>query len=164
MKRWLGNLERLLDNSLTLPQMELTWIKGRSFQRGKNEIHLNYLHPAKACVAEHETAHALEANHADLLKAAVQFRTTRTASERPVGLATLFPRHGYRSTETTLRDGFMHAYTGKLYRNASGTDYATEVTSMGIQHLLEDTGKFFHEDIEHFFFTLGQLAGARIHL
>lgn len=78
----------------------------------------------------HELGHWIEHNN-PLARAIVrQFFARRTAGERPVSLASLLPRHGYRRDEIALRDQFINPYMGKIYSSGS-----TEILSMGLEYL-----------------------------
>jgi hypothetical protein len=48
---------------------------------------------------------------------------------------------------------------GKQYIDRGGRRFATEVTSMALQEMHQDTANLVDKDEESFWFALGQLAG-----
>lgn len=112
----------------------------------------------------HEVGHLFESQSGAHLRAAVAFRDRRAEAaghtvDRPVPLNQLRngTYAGYAGDEVTLEDHFSEPYTGKVYRDASGRDDGTEITSMGLQYLYEDPVAFAERDPDHFRFTIAQL-------
>jgi hypothetical protein len=65
----------------------------------------------------------------------------------------------YHPDEVAFRDRFLSPYVGKLYKRGR----ATEVMSMGLQHLYENPLGFREADPEHYYLTLGLIAYLRKH-
>ena len=72
---------------------------------------------------------------------------------------------GYRRDEYCKPDKFFDPYCGKLYTLFGGRDRsfvdgtASEIMSMGLQHLFEDPINFAKEDREYFDFVISNLRG-----
>jgi SPP1 gp7 family putative phage head morphogenesis protein len=117
----------------------------------------------------HEWGHSLESLNGSRLAAAVDFLDARTVGEAAVELRSVpgLEKHGYGAEEITKPDKLFHAYVGKVYKsrdkdwlNYSGR-FATEVTSMGVQHMHDVTtlhSAVVSQDPDFLDFILGQLA------
>ena len=109
-------------------------------------------------VLEHELMHAFEQKTPKALASALEFLDARTKGEAWERLDKLYPRQRFKPEEVTTKDKFPHGYMGRRYQTG-GVTYATEITSMGVQYLLERPAKFYEEDPEYFHWILGQLSG-----
>jgi len=107
----------------------------------------------------HEMGHWLEDRDPAIHQKAITFLDKRTAGEEPQRLADLYPGHNYDQYEITKKDKFYHAYTGKLYESGTHGQYATEVISMGLQHLYENAYQFAKNDPDFFDFMIATLRG-----
>jgi len=108
-------------------------------------------------IIAHEFGHHIESNKRSIHRACVKFLDHRTAGEREVRLADMFPGLGYRDDEIAKPDKFIHPYVGRVYPYMA----ATEVISKGIEKFgneesLED---FYNADKEHFGLVLACIAG-----
>jgi hypothetical protein len=129
----------------------------RSYFDGKNTIYFERnTDPASAF---HEMGHWLENNMPGGKSAASSFLESRTRGEMPVRDPTM---KNYDKREMMVEDKFRDPYIGKLYPKTGRVRMATEITSMGMQYLRSDATKFFHEDRDHFNFTIGMLRAARM--
>ncbi len=125
-------------------------------------------------VALHELGHSLEYFNPDALESAVKFLTRRTAGKIEIDIT---PHKGKRK-ETALDGGFYDKYCGRLYRykddqikiggtgkktrgyKKGGYTYqATEITSMGLEALLNDPIDFAKKDPDYFNFMINLLRG-----
>lgn len=102
-------------------------------------------------VLEHELGHALEAGNDTLRASARAWLANRTKGEKATWLGA-----GYRRNEKSRRDKFLSKYVGKEYSDA------TEVTSMGLEYIVNDLVWFARGDPDHYHFILGQLAGGKV--
>jgi hypothetical protein len=132
------------------------------FSQSENAVYLGRA-PSQSVVS-HEMGHWYEENTSGGRLAALSFLEKRTAGESEKGLNELASTrfgvqksYGYSPDEVARPDKFMDSYTGKIYPYAR----ATEVTSMGMQHLAEDPARFFRRDREHFNFTIGMIRAGR---
>jgi hypothetical protein len=132
------------------------------FSQSENAVYLGR-EPSQSVVS-HEMGHWYEENTPGGRLAALSFLEKRTAGESEKGLNDLASTrfgvqksYGYAADEVARPDKFMDSYTGKIYPNAR----ATEVTSMGMQHLSEDPARFLRRDPEHFNFTVGMIRAGR---
>jgi SPP1 gp7 family putative phage head morphogenesis protein len=107
----------------------------------------------------HEMGHGVEHHNERGRLNAEQFLERRTIGEFGRSLRKLMPRHGFRADEITKEDRFFDAYMGKQYIDRGGRRFATEVTSMALQEMHQDTANLVDKDEESFWFALGQLAG-----
>lgn len=98
----------------------------------------------------HELGHVLDLRNMELQARCRQFLNYRTQGESARSLRGLTGAH-YSFGEVAKPDKFLDAYTGKIYHNA------TEILSMGLQHLYEDPLAFAAKDFEHFKFTVSLL-------
>ena len=132
-------------------------------KRANYSEHLNQINAGPYVETQtilHEWGHGIESNNPSLAYRAQEFLEKRTKGEKEKRLKALFPHLDYKDDEITTPDKFINAYVGKRYRSG-GRTYATEVTSMGVENLYKNPRSFFRADPEHFYFTLGQLAGMR---
>lgn len=106
----------------------------------------------KPKVVAHELGHALETSSDARLRRAEAFLERRGRGLEIKPLNELVPGNYPDVTERAYDDRFWDPYVGKIYSSA------TEITSMGVQHLLDEDGggRLLREDPEHFWFTLGQ--------
>lgn len=115
--------------------------------------------------AVHEMGHLFEKDE-NIFKAVNEFYIRRTTGEKSERL--------YKGKqEYTYKDNFINPYTGKIYRWTGANDPspasgihlsadrrdATEVISMGAQHLYEMPGEFAIKDPDHFKFMLDIFRG-----
>lgn len=109
-----------------------------------------------ASVVAHEAGHVLESRSPALRAKSVAFRDGRTIGEEPRWLGP-----GYRASEVTLDDEWVarggRVYTGKVYKNSRGGDYATEIVSMGIERLMRDPADFYRQDLDYFTYLVNAL-------
>jgi len=103
----------------------------------------------------HEMGHWLEDNVPSVNAASHAFLENRTYGERLQSLNEIKGTTRHREDEVARPDKFLSAYTGRHYTDRIGLVSATEVTSMGFQHLSEDPAGFFKNDPDHFHYTLG---------
>lgn len=101
-------------------------------------------------VVVHEIGHWLEQHSPDVLAKIIEFFERRTKDEKEQQLADLFPGSGYKRTEKTKKDDFLHAYMGKVYRNLNGKIWATELVSMGLEEMARDPYRLARFDSELF--------------
>lgn len=103
--------------------------------------------------AMHEFAHSLELNE-KIMADAVSFYERRTAGKelRKMKEINLF----YSDNEFYKDGGFVHPYIGKIYEHKDGFNVnykgyaATEVISMGVEHMMRNPAYFYARDKEHF--------------
>lgn len=100
----------------------------------------------------HELGHIIEARDPIVHQRCVQFLESRADNLNPEPLHRLTGEGGYGPGETAYKDTFIHPYTGKVYKNSDGY-FASEVLSMGFQHMYEDPSGFRQKDPDHFAFT-----------
>ena len=97
----------------------------------------------------HEIGHIIEARKAALLKKSIEFRASRTIGESPRWLGP-----GYGRSEIALPDEWEklggNIYSGKVYKNYRGEDYASEIISMGMERLYRDAMAFWKSDSAYF--------------
>jgi hypothetical protein len=152
-----------------------------------NEVNLELKPDEKAKTVFHELGHAIEATDRGRGVRASAFLDARTAGDEAVQMRKLPGGHdGYREDEVARPDDFSDSYVGIDYGREVGTrgdefsdEYfgkkderngvaetakvhrGTEVTSMAVQELGNDSGAWVHfeTDPEHFLFGLGQLGG-----
>lgn len=101
-----------------------------------------------AGVVVHELGHHLEHNHPDIENAAHALLERRTAGQREEKIRGM--------SGTTIPDKFITSYMGRQYMH-SGKRYASEICSVGIEHLYKDPHGFAKKDPETFAFILGVL-------
>jgi len=152
---------------------------------GGKEVIIALKRDEQTDVVFHELGHAIEATDRGRGMRASAFLDARTAGEdaKPMNHHV---EGGYADDEVARKDAFEHPYVGKDYgreEESTGAIYtdpyfgekeergslpetkrvhsATEVTSMAIQRLGDDSGAWSHfeQDPEHFLFGLGQLGG-----
>ena len=102
----------------------------------------------------HEMAHLLEDDE-KIKAAAMAFRDRRRESPALYKLSELVPGSNYKGDEKAYKDNWIDPYVGKDYR-----DTATEVVSMGMQHLTSFPAMFALQeaDPEHLAMILGLCA------
>jgi len=116
---------------------------------------------SRSRTATHELGHWLEEVYPDVHDKVVEFLLRRAGKERPRHLG-----GGYRPDEDAFFDDFLKPYMGKLYKTIGRplTDQnaytATEILSMGLEHLLYNTAEFAAKDPEMFDFIVDLLRGA----
>jgi hypothetical protein len=84
-----------------------------------------------------------------------EYLMERAQGKTLVKLKTLHPKLTYDAEEVTYQGAFPDDYTGKLYQDAP----SSEVLSMGMQKLYDDTIKFATDDPAHFKFVVNTLRG-----
>jgi hypothetical protein len=109
----------------------------------------------------HELAHRLEYRCPEISIANKQWVAARAAQaqfQAAVPLQELVPKGKYAEDEKAFPDHFVDPYVGKQY-----ADMATEVLSVGLEHLADAKGlvRLYRQDSEHFFLTLGALQAAQ---
>lgn len=103
--------------------------------------------------AIHETMHWLEHNNKKILEKSKAFLAYRTHGETAEKLSKITGDKRYKSYEIAKPDKFFNPYAGKIYDNA------TEVLSMGLEHLTKDPINFYKSDPEYVNFIIGVLRG-----
>jgi hypothetical protein len=101
----------------------------------------------------HELGHWLEDHNADVHRKVVAFYEKRTQ-----GYALEWMGPGYDRHEVARKDKFLNLYMGKEYV-AGGDRYATEILSMGLDHLYNKTARLAKEDPEMFDFIFNVVRG-----
>lgn len=94
----------------------------------------------------HEMGHALERNHPEVHRAAMEFWERRTSGEGLKRMGDVTGKTHFRPDEVTKPDGFFDAYVGKRYPG----DRHSEVVSMGLEKMYDDPVDFWEQDSEHF--------------
>ncbi len=112
----------------------------------------------KSSVVVHEMGHWLEYSDPAIHEKALAFLDGRTAGEKAQRLSSLFPGRGYRASEITKKDKFQEPYTGKIYIR-DGVQNATEIISMGLEHMYEDPIAFATNDPDFFDFIFNLARG-----
>ncbi len=119
----------------------------------------------------HEMGHLLEWQIPGAEQLAHDFLTHRTAGEKEVPLAPLFPGEKLTATEVGKKDhfdrlfagqsrGLLRAYyCGKDYVDIHGQRIATEILSMGLEALYNDPAGFAAKDPEYCQFVIGVIQG-----
>lgn len=118
----------------------------------------------------HEMGHALERANPEILRKNAQFLHRRTMGDKRMPMKVLKKDIVYRDTEEGWADEFVDPYMGMDYRfpksgltggvyvdDPRGTNmgvYGTEITSMGLELMLEDPVKFAKEDPDYFDFMV----------
>lgn len=100
----------------------------------------------------HEYGHHLESQNGDTLgviSKAFAMSQLEKSNQSPKHLGSSYEPH-----EVGEQDEFLLAYSGKFYNHD-----ASEVLSMGVQHLYEDPVNFYEKSPEHFKYTLAALHG-----
>lgn len=106
-----------------------------------------------AWVIVHELGHWLEDHNADVHRKVVAFYERRT---KGYNLEWMGP--GYDRSEVARKDKFIDLYMGKEYV-AGGDRYATEILSMGLDHLYNKTALLARQDPEMFDFIFNVVRG-----
>jgi hypothetical protein len=156
--KWLG---KLTDESVARPEVRVEFIWGRASYlprryAGGGRIRSSG-RPLGSDLA-HEWGHALEDVNERTQRAATSFLAQRTAADAPQYLSVLTGNERYSSDERAKPDHFFNPYMGKLYQGGE-----TELVSMGIELLRTFEGaKLYSKDPEHFWLTLGILAGGKV--
>ena len=104
-------------------------------------------------VIVHELGHWLEDHNADVHRKVVAFYEKRTQG---YNLEWMGP--GYDRREVARKDKFLNLYMGKEYV-AGGDRYATEILSMGLDHLYNKTALLARQDPEMFDFIFNVVRG-----
>jgi len=113
-------------------------------------------------VAIHEMAHAIEIENPSVLKACLAFLEHRVIDEKAVSLNKQFPGNGFREDEFGRKDNFDAVFgeESAYYVGKSYGESATEVLSMGLEHLFRDPVNFAKKDPEYAGFLVGVLNGS----
>lgn len=116
-----------------------------------------YLPPInrRSKVVVHELGHWLEDRDSNVHTKALAFLKKRTRGERAIPLSRATGNTNYRAYEMTKKDKFMHPYSGKIYKGG----YATEIISMGVEHLYSEPIEFATKDPEYFDFMYNLMRG-----
>lgn len=116
-----------------------------NYQRGVSKVDDKWVNTGRinikvgdTTVYAHEYGHHLETSPG-VHEKVMGFYNRRTAGEKAVHLGP-----GYGRSEVTKKDKFIHPYMGKVYPNAS------EILSMGIQHLMTDPIGLREKDQDYF--------------
>lgn len=139
---------------LTPEAVRIVAIKPGDKDYSSRSYHLGgvvYLAPhADTATVIHEIGHAIEyANDNKIGKRSNEFLAAKTFDEEVKHLG-----KGYEKYEVATQNGFKNAYTGKYY---SGS--ATEILSMGLQHMYEDPVGFAEQSPDHFNYTAAVMQG-----
>jgi len=102
----------------------------------------------------HELAHTLEFDDPRVLRASLDFIARRTAGESYQKLSKITGNTFYKDDEIAKPDKFISPYIGKDYGGQ-----ATEVISMGVEHLYAEPERLAREDPDYFDFMLRVLRG-----
>ena len=114
---------------------------------------------ARAKAVVHELGHWLEDQSIriqDLRRDFIQRRLR--PGEEPQKLRDLLNNDFYRDDEIAYRDEFSNPYIGKVYEYSGGS----EVISMGLQYIEEDSIGFLLSDPDHFDFMMDVLDEVRV--
>jgi hypothetical protein len=129
---------------------------GRSFYDEQEKAIYLRPNPTMATVW-HELGHWLEHTVPGALEASHEFYRYRTSESKTKPISALTPdKPGHNPWEKAKAGRFIEPYVGKTYRVGS-----TEITSMGLEYLVEDPARLYFKDREHFYFTLGMLVAAQ---
>lgn len=102
----------------------------------------------------HELGHAIEDRHESIVRRSLAYLDSRTPGEQAKRLQRIHPGHGYDSREISKPDAFgLGAYVGKIYSDA------TEILSMGLEHMYHDPISFADLDADHFDYVLRIMKG-----
>lgn len=124
---------------------------GRAFARPeKAEIHITSDEDTRTII--HELGHILEVRGAGNLQKALDFYDRRTAGEALEKLSKLTGVSAYDPSEKARKDKFIHPYMGKEYGRT-----ATEIVSMGIEYIYDETVSFAKQDPDYFDFIYNLL-------
>lgn len=104
----------------------------------------------------HELGHWLEDHNPDVHRKVVEFYERRTQ-----GYALEWLGPGYDRHEVARKDKFLDLYMGKEYV-AGGDRYATEILSMGLDHLYNKTALLARRDPEMFDFIFNVVRGLEV--
>jgi SPP1 gp7 family putative phage head morphogenesis protein len=105
-----------------------------------------------ARTALHELGHWIEATQPNVAAKCREFLSARTAGEAAKKLNRLQPGFGYKNIEVAKPDKFIDPYMGKIYLRKNGETYATEILSMGLEHMWFNPAEFAARDPEYFDF------------
>jgi hypothetical protein len=107
-------------------------------------------------VMYHEFSHTLEFQHQEIAEANQKWIKNRATGDVR-SLSSLLPNSRYAADERAYPDDFIDPYVGKKYDDRGYL--ATEVLSMGVQHLSKPSlmQQLFNKDPEHFYLTLGSI-------
>jgi hypothetical protein len=151
--------------------VRLQYKKGRANYTMFDEVNLD--HDSEVRTVVHELGHWLEDKSLRIHQAAIDFLNRRTQGETREQMKALLPASGYDASEVTKKDKFnpdnlgqlrwsgaseKGLYVGKQYFGSSKTaaidhgQYATEVVSMGLEHMWHDAAAFATGDPEYFDF------------
>lgn len=109
----------------------------------------------------HETGHIIEGKVLDSMVIPFLYKRVGASGETVIPMKKI--NKAYKADEFSLKDDFMEPYTGKIYTNVNSggpgftlRDYpniiATEVVSMGLEHMYKDPILFAQKDPEFFDF------------
>lgn len=128
---------------------------GRSYYEDpQHTMHLATVAAPSIC---HELGHWFEHSIPGGEETARAYLQYRTKGDKAEALNSLYPDERYHRPEEKAKDSdFVEPYVGKEYEGPT-----TELTSMGIQLLVEDPTKLYQKDRGLFYFTLGMIHAAR---
>jgi len=148
----------MVSKDLTIDKPEVKFGARSFYLHGAHEVKVNARAPHQL---EHELMHALETKNRKALEASVRFLEARTKGERAVRLDSVDKIHRYKPTDLCKPDKLFSAYMGKVCPlDFHGKPIATELTSQGVEDMLNRPRLFYREDPETFLWLLGQLQGA----
>jgi len=105
----------------------------------------------------HEMGHWLEDRDPKIHQKALAFLDRRTKGETAQKLSILTRNSNYKDREIAKPDKFMTPYSGKIYEHSTAGRYATEIISMGLQHMYVEAATFAKRDPDFFDFMISVL-------
>ena len=134
-------------NGQTIPVQLDT--KGRSYYSPIHDF-VALSRGSGAETAVHEYAHWLETHDPAIHQKLLAFYGRRTAGEQAQPLSLLTGNPAYNAWEVARKDQFLEPYMGKEYFDPSGSQYATELLSMGMEMLYNKTAELASGDPDMF--------------
>ncbi|MCI0390319.1 MAG: hypothetical protein MOB07_16335 [Acidobacteria bacterium] len=113
-------------------------------------VYLDFM--SRARTVAHELGHWLEEASPTVRTEILNFYAQRTQGDLLERLMDLDPNGNYEPDENAKKDRFRDPYVGKLYMNARGVQYASEVMSMALQYFYERPLSFAKDEPEFFDF------------
>lgn len=122
---------------------------------------LNMEGKGSSAIFAHETGHVIEGKVLDSMVIPFLYKRVGASGETAIPMKKI--NKAYKADEFSLKDDFMEPYTGKVYTNVNSggpgftlRDYpniiATEIVSMGLEHMYKDPIVFAQKDPEFFDF------------
>jgi len=121
-----------------------------------NSTHVTMGYNSSASHVVHELGHTLENMKPEIRKAMLEWRSARVGTEGTKALNDFLKIPAYDYDEIGWKDKFRSVYIGKYYQSG-----ASEVTSMGLQYLVEDPIAFAKADPDMFKMIIDVLRKAR---